>query len=62
MKIFGMAAAALAAFPAYAAPALMPLPVSVVPTGTDTLRNVRMFGTVIERDSRFKFIGHSNSL
>ena len=38
MKIFGMAAAALAAFPAYAAPALMPLPVSVVPNGTDTLR------------------------
>ena len=33
-----------------------------VVTGTDTLRNVRMFGTVIERDSRFKFIGHSNSL
>lgn len=38
MKIFGMAAAVLAAFPCYAAPALMPLPVSVVPDGADALR------------------------
>ena len=31
-------------------------------TGTDTLRNVRMFGTILERSGRFKFIGHANSL
>ncbi|MBR2173510.1 family 20 glycosylhydrolase [Sphingopyxis sp.] len=38
MKFIGALAATLVAFPAYAAPALMPLPVSVVPNGTDVLR------------------------
>ncbi|HET6526312.1 beta-N-acetylhexosaminidase [Sphingopyxis sp.] len=38
MKFFGALAATLAAFPVYAAPALMPLPVSVVPDGTGVLR------------------------
>lgn len=38
MRYFGALAAALVAFPCHAAPALMPLPVSVVPNGTGVLR------------------------
>jgi hypothetical protein len=35
---------------------------ATVAAGADTLQNVRMFGTILERDGRFKFIGHGNSL
>jgi hypothetical protein len=35
---------------------------TTVMTVADTLKNVRMFGTILERDGRFKFIGHGNSL
>ena len=38
MKFLGALAGTLVAFPVNAAPALMPLPVSVVPNGTDVLR------------------------
>lgn len=38
MKFLGALAATLVAFPACAAPALMPLPVSVVPNGSEVLR------------------------
>lgn len=38
MRFFGALAATLAAFPAYAAPALMPLPVSVLLNGNEVLR------------------------
>lgn len=38
MKFLGALAATLVTFPAYAAPALMPLPVSVVPNGAGVLR------------------------